>query len=510
MKINTKFITLLLPLTLLANATFAGNDFSAIDRYVNAVKEEVGLPSGTAIAIVKDGEIVYEGYFGYANVKEKKKVTSNTAFYLASVTKPLFALSTLLMENNGKIKDTTSMTEMFPDINFPHLDTSHIQVKHLLSHTHALANRPLEDTLAFTGQHNKLQRYKLAAATTIDKATELGNFQYSNLGYNLLSVWAEDSFKQDWQKTIAELVYQPLSMQHTSSYTSDAPKKGYEIARPYGFYVEDPEEILPFEKSDETMQAAGGTVSSARDMARFLIAQLNEGRVDDKQVFPASVIKKSHQQLAVNDLKYRDFIRKGYAWGWYMGPYKEEKMYHHFGGVAGTHAHTSFMIEHNIGLVVLNNESTVGSKMTNGIADIAYSILLNKGDANTIADAHLKSMQNSWKAMEIDIQETFDSHKKRNASRTMTLTQDKANYAGSFRNPLWGKLIVELLKTNELKFSLGDLKAVATAGKYPDEFRIQFQSSGRIAAYKVIDGELSSIDVYGINPLGVERFTRIN
>jgi CubicO group peptidase (beta-lactamase class C family) len=504
-----KSFLLFISLFVWIGTVYANNDFSAIDRYVNAVKKEVGLPSGTAVAVVKDGKIVYEGYFGYADIKAKKKVTDKTAFYLASVTKPLFALSALLLENNGKIKDITQMTELFPQLNFPHIDKSKVQVKHLLSHTHALANRPLEDTLAFTGQHNKAQRQKLAAATQIDKTTRLGDFQYSNVGYNLLSIWVEDHFNQDWQKTVDELVYQPLTMKHTSSYTSDAAKKGFEIARPYGLYVDDPREVLPFEKSDATMQAAGGTVSSARDMAKFLIAQLNEGMVDGKQVIPADVIAKSHQQLAVNDLKYRDFIRKGYAWGWYKGPYKGEQMLHHFGGVAGTHTHTSFILKHNIGLVVLNNESTIGSRMTNGIADIVYSVLLNKGDANAIADTHISGMKNSWKAIQADIKDTFDSHQKRNASRVMKLTQDKVNYTGVFHNPLWGDLNVELLKTNELVFRLGDLNAVATAGKYPDEFRIQFQvDSGRLFAYKITEGKLSAIDVYGINPIGVEKFTR--
>ena len=492
------------------DSAWAANDFSAIDRYVNAVKDEVGLPSGTAIAIVKDGKIIYEGYFGYADIKGNKKVTAKTAFYIASVTKPLFALTTLLIENNGEIKDNTPMADMFPQLNFPYIDNSRVQVKHLLSHGHALANRPLEDSLAYTGQHNKAQRHKLATATTLDKTTKLGDFQYSNLGYNLVSIWLEDHFKQDWQQTIADLVYQPLAMNHTSSYTSTAAKSGFEIAQPYGWYAGDPTKVLPFVKSDITMQAAGGTVSSARDMAKFLIAQLNEGRVEGKQIFPAEVIKKSHQQLADYDGKWRDFKREGYAWGWYKGPYKAEKMLHHFGGTKGTHAHTSFMLEHNIGLVVLNNEEVIASGMSNAIADIAYSILLNKGDGNAIADAHINSMEQSWAALQRDIKETAISHQKRNAARVMKLTQDKVNYSGVFHNPLWGDLNVELLKNNELEFTLGELKAVATAANLPDEFRIQFQvDSGRIASYIVVDGKLTAIDIIGINPLAIERFTRL-
>jgi hypothetical protein len=258
---------------------------------------------------------------------------------------------------------------------------------------------------------------------------------------------------------------------------------------------------MPFEKSDSTMQAAGGTFSSARDMAKFLIAQLNQGQVDGKQVFPAKVIEKSHYKLASTDLKYRDFVRKGYAWGWYIGPYKEEKTYHHFGGIAGSHTHASFMLDHNIGLIVLNNEETIAGPMTAGIADIAYSILLGKGDVNKITDVRIKAIKDRWREIKIDIKATNETHEKRNASRTMALTREKSEYTGVFYNPLWGHLEVELLENNDLKFSLGELNAVATAAKRKDELRIQFPiGSGRLAAYKIVEDKIVSIDIYGINP----------
>ncbi len=505
-----KFVLTIITSFLFADTAIANNDFYAINKYVNAVKEEVGFPSGTAIAIVKDGKIVYEGYFGYSNIKTQKKVNDKTAFYLASVTKPMFALSMLLMEENGDIKDNTSMTQMFPTLDFPFIDTDKVQVKHLVSHTHALANIPLVDTLAFTGQHNRLQRQKLTSATKNDTANQLGHYQYGNEGYNILSVWAENKFKQDWQQTLEQLVYQPLSMNHTSSYVSDASNKGFDIARPYHLYTANPNEVMRFEKSDSTLQAAGGTFSSARDMAKFLIAQLNEGQVDGKQVFPAKVIEKSHHKLATTDLKYRDFVRKGYAWGWYIGPYKEEKTYHHFGGIAGSHTHASFMLDHNIGLVVLNNEETIAGPMTAGIADIAYSILLDMGDVNKITDARIKAMKDRWREIKTDIKATNETHEKRNASRTMALTREKSEYTGVFYNPLWGNLEVELLENNDLKFSLGELNAVATAAKQKDELRIQFPiGSGRFAAYKIVEDKIVSIDIYGINPLAVETFTRL-
>ena len=54
-------------------------DFAPIDRYIKQAKKDIGLDSGTAVAIVKDGKIIYDGYFGYANIKERNEKTLRTA-----------------------------------------------------------------------------------------------------------------------------------------------------------------------------------------------------------------------------------------------------------------------------------------------------------------------------------------------------------------------------------------------------------------------------------------------
>ena len=58
-----KVFPLLVSLSIWASSSYATDDFSAIDKYVNAAKKEIGLPFGTAIVVVKEGEIVYESLF---------------------------------------------------------------------------------------------------------------------------------------------------------------------------------------------------------------------------------------------------------------------------------------------------------------------------------------------------------------------------------------------------------------------------------------------------------------
>jgi CubicO group peptidase (beta-lactamase class C family) len=497
-----KIFPLLVSLSICASSSYATDDFSAIDKYVNAAKKEIGLPFGTAIVVVKEGKIVYEGYFGYANIKKNKKVTADTAFYIASITKPMFALSTLLMEHEGYVKDSTSMAEMFPKQGFPNIDAENILLKHLMSCTSGINNDELLKTLAYTGNHNLKQRHTLMSVSAKNKISPLGQFEYTNLGFNIASIWMDNYYQQDWQKTLSETIYQPLGMNHTSSYMSDTVKKSIEVARPYGLREEDPKEILSFEKSDITMHAAGGTIATASDLGLFLIAQLNQGKVNGKQVFPAEVIKKSQQQLVAHNASFLDFKRTGYAWGWQIGPYKGSRMLHHFGGVAGTHTHSSFIPEHKIGLVVLNNENIISQDLTNAIADIAYSILLNKGDANKKAENHILGMQ----SLAVDVKEKFKTwnkvKEKKASSRAMELSLDKQKYAGVFHHPLWGKLNIKLLNTGVFEVRLGEVSTIATAFTKLDTLRVEFSAmgeGGKVLTYKIKDGEVKGLSLFGEN-----------
>jgi CubicO group peptidase (beta-lactamase class C family) len=485
-----------------ASSSYAMGDFSAIDKYVNAAKKEIGLPFGTAIAVVKEGGIVYEGYFGYANIKENKKVTAETAFYIASITKPMFALSTLLLEHNGDIKENTSIAEMFPRQDFLNIDADKVQLKHLMSCSSGIKNDAFLNTLAFTGNHNLKQRHTLLSASIKNERNPLGQFEYTNLGFNIASVWVDDFYSQGWQKLLSETIYQPLGMNHTSSYMSDAAKKNIEVARPYGLTGNDRTAILPFEKSDITMHAAGGTIATASDLGLFLIAQLNQGIVNGKKVFPAEVIKKSHQQLVSHNASFLDFKRTGYAWGWQIGPYKGSRMLHHFGGVAGTHTHSSFIPEHNIGLVVLNNENDISQYLTNAISDIAYSILLDDGDANKKAEKHILAMQIKATEVKANITKWNDLKVKKASSRVMELSLDKQKYVGVFHHPLWGKLTIKLLNSGGFEVRLGEVSAVATAYTKLDTMRVEFSAmneGGKVLTYIIKDGEVKGLSLFGEN-----------
>ena len=108
----------------------------------------------------------------------------------------------------------------------------------------------------------------------------------------------ERRFDKPWHEVVRETVLEPLGMTATTARLSSVP--GYHLAMPHDFSAGQLGRIALL-KSDRTMHAAGGHVTTAGDIARFLVAQLNGGRVAGRRVFPAAAIEETHRQMVSQD-----------------------------------------------------------------------------------------------------------------------------------------------------------------------------------------------------------------
>ena len=110
---------------------------------------------------------------------------------------------------------------------------------------------------------------------------------------------------------------------------SDAKKHQWQLAHGYSVKSPTPEEPVYLTKVDSSMQSAGGMISTAPDIARFLMAQINLGKVDNKQVLPQAAVKKSQEILASFDFYGMD---RKYAHGWFVKERMGTQIYEHRGG----------------------------------------------------------------------------------------------------------------------------------------------------------------------------------
>lgn len=470
-------------------------DLARLADLVHDTHDATAHPFGTAVAVVKDGEVVYEGYFGFRDIQQQAPVTRDTVFYIASATKPFLALNALLKERDGQLDTRTSLQQMFPDIRFNGLDAGEVTIKDLLVHTSGIDNPPLVWATAFSGVHDAQSRHRLIAASRPDGEAARGTFEYTNAGYNILSVWLDEQLGTPWQDQLDSAVFQPLDMQRTSAYVSEAQAKDWPLAKPYSFASADPNRSLYLTKADNTMQAAGGLMSTAPDLAKFLAAQLSSREPDDDAPLPTAVIEHSHvPQVRLED-SFLDFQRTGYAWGWYTGEYKSRKMLHHFGGFAGFHAHLSFMPEENIGLLVLNNDDFLGARLTNLIADYVYGVLLEQPEIESSVAKRFDELQ----AKALEFRDSARKHREEIRARAWNLSRPREAYAGTYSNDLLGDMTVALKDGQDMDIRWGRLAATATGYQHEDHVRVEFApNSGDLLSFRTDGGRIDALLFQGM------------
>ena len=462
-------------------------DFAPLSSLIEQTKAATGLPSGTAVVVVKDGKVIHEGYYGLADIGAGTPVTADTVFYIASATKPFFALNALQKQAAGELDMAMSLQQMFPQTRFDGLEAEAITVGDLLTHTAGVDNTALVWATAFSGVHDSASRRALVGATRRDPDAAHGTFRYTNLGYNLLSIWMDQHDGLPWQDQLQHTLFDPLGMRHTSTRISTAEAAGWPMATPYSLASAQPTTPLYLRKADDTMQAAGGMVATAPDLARFLIAQLpGEGNT----ALARQVITRSQQRQVALDASYLDFARDGYAWGWYTGPYKGHPLLHHFGGFAGFHAHLSFMPDQNTALVVLNNEDVLGAPLTNLIADHVYGLLLHEPGIASSSAARFLALQAKAAQMQANVARQREAIQSRPWRRSLP----RDHFVGRYVHPLLGEMRVEAAGEQALRLRWGRLDAVASAGEQRDQGRVELvPGSGSWLTFQVGEGQVRSL-----------------
>lgn len=170
---------------------------------------------GYAMCIVKDGEIIYSGLRGKANVKEDIKMSLNTQFNIGSVTKQFTAAAIYLLEEEGKMSLNDDIRKYIPEL--PAYPTP-ITIDQLLHHTSGV--RDHTEVTAMLGIYKDKNVTLDGMLDWVQKYPELNTapgtyFAYSNTGYMLLAVVIERISGKSYAQYLEENIFAPLGMKNT-------------------------------------------------------------------------------------------------------------------------------------------------------------------------------------------------------------------------------------------------------------------------------------------------------
>lgn len=469
-----------------------------LDARIAAAMERVGVAPGLAIAVYSP-EGVYAKGFGFADLEARTPADANTAFYIASSTKPLTALALASLQARGAFDMDATLASYAPDAHFPDaVRPGEVRFRHLLSHSSGVSNHGAAYRLAYSGEHDPATLWRLLSLSTANTQSPLGRFEYTNEGYNLTTIVTDRKLGVRWQDLLQREVFGPAGMTRASAYMSRAKAQGV-VAKPYLASMPEGPTPVYLEKTDQTMQSAGGVLMSANDGVRWIELMVEDGRIGGRQVIPAAAVQMVREQQVSVTAESDGYQRNGYALGWYLGPYRDEALMHHFGGFAGARAHVSFMPRRRIGVTAFVNDSTGAAPIIDAIANYIYDRTANRGDAEARFDdaiaAVVAGVERSRGRVSVD--------RAARANRPWTLTRPRADYAGRYVSDTLGTMDVSM-SGQEIEVRAGVMHAIATAFTQPDSIRVELApGQGWAIAFEMGTGGPAGLNIMG------ERFVRV-
>jgi len=217
------------------------------------------------------------------------------------------------------------------------------------------------------------------------------------------------------------------------------------------------------------MHAAGGLISTASDVSKWLLYNTNNGKVFDKQISPSYLVKKAHKSTVdyIKD-KGQIFQGKSYGIGWHNATFNNKyKVIYHFGGYTGFQSHISFMPKEKIGVAIFANEDHFGDNISSIIASYVYELLLGKTVNEEVYDEKLSNLEGFQKRLTENL-----SKNNQKKSFQVQLTHPLKSYTGVFKNNLMGSSHITK-KDNILQIKFGELKSTTTASSNINEVRVE-------------------------------------
>jgi len=311
--------------------------------------------AGATISIVKDGQLFFAKGYGFANFKLKTPVLPDrTMFRPGSVSKLFTWTAVMQLYEQGKLNLDADVNTYLKEFQIPATFPQPITLNHLMSHTPGfeeraagMAAREAKDLMPL-GQW--LASYMPARVRPPGELTSYSNYGTSLAGY-IVEVVSGIPFEQ----YIEENIFKPLGIEH-STFRQPLPEAlapnmstGYTYKN--GAFKEEKFELL------NGMAPAGGLSACATDMAKFMIAHLQNGAYGEARILKEETARLMHSRLFGHDPRVN-----GNAHGFWEFGYNDLHLIEHGGDTVYFHSQLALIPEKNVGWFVSYNTAPGGSR----------------------------------------------------------------------------------------------------------------------------------------------------
>ncbi len=429
-----------LPALLCTTTLAAQKPPSDFDAYAGRVMQAFTVP-GLSVAIVKDGKIVLAKGYGVRRMGDPAPVDERTRFGIASNTKLFTATALALLVEEGKLEWDAPVIRYLPGFALydPYV-TRELTVRDLLVHRSGLG-LGAGDLLWWPP--STYDRKEIARRLRfIPPATSFRSaYAYDNVLYLVAGEVIEAVSGQTWERFVRERILQRAGMNASEVLHSSAADRG-NVAGTHAEVEGTVRPIAPF-LSDNT-NPAGGIMSGAADMAKWMIVQLDSGRVagGDRLFSPGttSQLWREVTPTPIGDppegLPHLRPHMAGYALGLNVRDYRGRTLLQHTGGLPGYLSKVAMIPELRLGVAVLTNQES-GSAFESIVYRVLDHYLGAKAPDYPAAYRRLVAQgQARLRALNQEASATRDS------TSGPSLPLDR--YAGTYRDAWYGDVTIAL------------------------------------------------------------------
>lgn len=351
--------------------TFAGEFDHLRERISRAVVQQ-SLPS-IAVAVARDGQIVWEEGFGWADRENRVEANEHTMYSLASISKPNTATGLMVLVERGKLDLARPANDYLgaAKINGRAADAAGATLLRLTNHTSGL---PLHYQFFYENEPYRRPSMDETIRRYANLVTPPGEREhYSNLAVGIVDYIIQRTSGRSYADFMRSEVFLPLGMTHSSVDVGPG-LEAYQAVR----YTPDGQRI-PFYDFDHP--GASAVYSSAHDLIRFAMFHMKDHLDDQKAILSDDSIDAMQQPTATLNGKPGTY---GISWGLRTG-IKGYRTVSHTGGMPGVSTSLVLVPEANIAVTVLCNTR---SNLPDGIAaTILKHVLPPRDDSSPVAQA---------------------------------------------------------------------------------------------------------------------------
>jgi CubicO group peptidase (beta-lactamase class C family) len=343
-----------LPFAVFTQAQDVQKKLKGFDQYMEKVLKDWNVP-GIGVGIVVKDQLVFARGYGYRDYEKKLPVTPNTLYQIASNTKLFTSMAIGLLVEEKKLDWDEPVRQYVPIIQFYNDELNNtITIRDMLSHRTGISRH---DMIWYKSDFTRKELFDRLKYLEPSQPLRQG-FLYNNMMYAASGYIIEILTQKTWEDFVRERIFKPLDMNSTV-FTIKEMEQNPDHGVPYN---EKRDTTLlyriPFYEEAQGVGPAGSIISSIQDMSHWLIALMNGGKYEGRQVIPENVVKATLEpsialpNTSLENKGYEELLNSVYGMGRWFASYRGHYLTYHGGDIDGFHSQISCMPYDSIGVIV--------------------------------------------------------------------------------------------------------------------------------------------------------------